>query len=355
MEFEEFLNTYNYPIDNKIDSDGLNDKKGANSQNCSISTQPDLLKKMLLLKGSEQKELFSTARKIRDEYFEKKMFIRASLEFSNYCVNNCSFCGMSHNNKKLQRYNMTPDEMKRVIDNVLKMDIGQLHLVAGEYDKHNIDDLCDVIEYASDNGMQTTVVIGKREPEDYRKIYDAGARRYILKFETSNEDLFYKYKSQKTLSDHLFQLGILRDIGFKIGTGAIIGLPGTTLEDILNDLLLIRQIKPDMASASVFSPNEDSQLAHHKPGDSNIVLNFIALIRLVSTEYQPMIPSSSSLCNDGQYMGLNAGANVISYHATPEDYIDGFSTYRAKERIKVKLEMINKIADRAGMEIARYE
>lgn len=315
----------------------------------------DKLTRILNSNGVKQEELFRNAREIREKNWGNKLFIRASLEFGNRCSYACNFCGMSVLNRKLKRYQMSIEEMKYMVDHIAKIGIGQLHLVAGEYRRESIVDLCEVIKYAKECDLDITVVIGRRSKEDYYQLFEAGARRYIMKFETSNEDLYYKSKGHTKLVDRIAHLLILRDIGFKIGTGTIIGLPGSSMKDWINDLSLLQKISPDMASASVFSPNEDSIYSSEPPGNPETTLNFISLLRTHLSDPSPMIPCSSSLGSDGQYRGLMAGANVISYHSTPEEYIDGFSSYKAKERIKVKMDYIHCLADKANLQVARYE
>ena len=146
----------------------------------------------------------------------------------------------------------------------------------------------------------------------------------------------------------------MRDIGFKIGTGIIYDLPHSTIDDAINDLSLMDTIKPDMASASAFSPNAESELAGYKHGDIEQTLAFIAYLRIILNKYTPTISCSSSLGTEGQCKALMAGANVISYHITPKEYIDGFSIYKSSNRIKTKIETIKEIAKKCNMEISEY-
>ncbi len=309
---------------------------------------------LLQIRGQKQEELFQAARNIRNDNWGNKLFIRASLEFSNFCVNKCSYCGMSSNNKKLSRYKVSVDEAKKIIDHITEIGIGQLHIVSGECSNENISDICDIVKYASDNNIQTTTVLGQLSNEDYIKLFDAGARRYILKFETSNQNLYYQYKNDY-LYKRIAHLLLLRSIGFKIGTGVIVDLPKSTDTDLANDLNLLELIKPDMASASTFAPNGESELSMFPAGDTDTTLNFISLLRCSLKNSTQMITCSSSLGEEGQYKALMAGANVISYHVTPENYIDNFVLYRAKERAKTKMGLIQKLVQQAEMEICRYE
>lgn len=306
---------------------------------------------MLLKKHSD--ELAEEALKVRNQYFGRKLFVRASIEISNYCDNKCAYCGMSKLNTTLKRYALPIDIIKKTIDEIAALGIKQVHMVGGEYADTNLDEICDCIKYAHSNGLHTTVVLGKKSEEEYQCLYDAGAERYIIKFETSNPVLFEKYKHSE-LNDRLEQLFILRKIGFKIGTGIIVDLPGTSFEDDVRSLKMIDDIKPDMASASEFSPNGESKLKDYKANGIENTLKFISAMRIVLNKNTPIISCSSSLGGEGQYRALMSGANLISYHATPKDYINCFSSYRSKDRIKRKLEEIEKIAFRCNLEIGEY-
>lgn len=298
-------------------------------------------------------ELTGLACKVRNETVGNKLFVRASIELSNLCDNECAYCGMSKKNEKLSRYTLPEDLVKEVIDHISELGIKQVHIVAGEYSELDLDMLCNIVRYAKEQALHVTLVLGKREKEVYQRFYDAGAERYIMKFETSNEELFEKYK-KSSLSERFDQLDILRGIGFKIGTGVIVDLPKTTLEDNIRDLEILNSIKPDMASASMFSPNSESELKGYIQNDITNTLRFIATLRATLRESTKMISCSSSLGEEGQYAALMAGANVISYHATPKDYINGFSSYRAKERVKTKMDTIERLAFRSGLELSEY-
>lgn len=307
-----------------------------------------------LMYADEKSEMLRTlARSKREEIIGNKMFIRGSLEYNNICSNHCCFCGMSDKNKKLKRYILSIDEAKNAITKLLEHNITQLHLVGGEDNNVNIDDICSIVKYATAKGIAVTLVLGELSKEGYEKLYDAGARRYILKFETSNKELFYRYKSNKCLENRIAHLLLLRDIGFKIGTGIIVGLPNTTYADIAKDLIVLTRINPDMASASVFSPNAESDLKDTEQGDINTTLNFISLMRLYLSD-TPIISCSSSFGKEGQYRAMNAGANLISYHITPEEYSDNFSMYKSENRVRTQYENITICRTKTGLEIANY-
>lgn len=303
---------------------------------------------------NEKSELLrKNAREVRENIVGNKIFIRGSLEYSNVCTNDCSFCGMSCMNHELERYTISCQDAKKAIDKLISNNISQLHIVAGEDGNINLDIICKIVKYAVENNIAVTLVLGELDEEKYKKLYEAGARRYILKFETSNQKIFSKYKSNKCLENRIAHLLLLRDIGFKIGTGIIVGLPNTTVIDLAKDILLIKKINPDMASASVFSPNQQSELKNEKGGDINTALNFISLMRIHLLNTQ-IISCSSSLGSKGQDEAIKAGANLISYHITPSKHANNFSMYKSKDRIKTQYEFILERAQKLGLEVENY-
>lgn len=297
-------------------------------------------------------ELQKAAVAKRNSSLGNKIYLRASIEVGNICKNKCKYCGMSCENETIRRYRMDIAEMKEVIDQICETNIKQLHLVSGE-EEETLEDYIESIKYAKRKGLSVTSVFGIRTVDEYKRILDAGASRYIMKFETSNSKLFEQIKPGNLYDDRITNIKILKKIGFKVGTGTIVGLPGTNIDDIVNDLFLLKELNPDMASSSVFSPNKQSAFAKEPAGSNEITLRVISLMRLLLKD-DVYIPSSSSLGFKGQIDAINHGANVISVHFTPEKYSDLFSMYKSSNRIKRELEEISRIAQCVGAEIGEY-
>lgn len=304
------------------------------------------------LPASDRESLYAEARQIRDTLFGPHLYLRASLEFSNHCAFTCGFCGMSRTNLLLERYRISRTQAVDVVQSAADAGVQQLHLVSGEGFPDDVDTALALISLATDRGMGVTLVMGTRKYDDYRRMFDAGADRYIIKFETSDPNLFRRVKGGMDLSRRIAQLFLLREIGFKIGTGIIVGLPGYSLDILRNDIRLIDAIAPDMASASVFTPNSDSAFAAASPGDSLLALDIVATMRVMFRERVKYISSSTSLPN---HAALRAGANVASVHVTPEGLADNFSMYRASDRIISNLESMQRSAADHGLTIASYE
>lgn len=327
-------------------------KKLSNFENEYDKNLKSKIKELLLLPTLEFDEVKNNARKKRNDSIGNIAYIRASLEIGNICNNKCKYCGMSCLNKELPRYKMSINEIKETIDKIRECGIKQLHLVSGK-NQDSTEDIIACIKYARRRGLSVTTVLGEKNDIEYKQLYDAGASRYIMKFETSNSNIFQFSKPGDELSNRLSHILKLRELGYMIGTGTIVGLPGTTIDDLSNDLVLLKKINPNMASCSTFSPNKQSEYKNCKAGSKELTLRFISLMRLFLQD-RIYIPSSSSLGFNGQVEALNAGANVISVHFTPEKYSDLFSMYKSSNRIKRQLEEIKLIMEATHMEIGEY-
>jgi len=315
----------------------------------------DEIKCLLLATGSEQTQLFDTASAIRDEHFGKKVLVRAVVEFSNFCHGNCLYCGMRHENNSLQRYRLSFDEIRQQATEARQLGIGTLFLQSGEDFEYPLDDLCGAIRWVTSENDQTVILcIGRRGRRDYERLLAAGATKFIMKYETSNPLLFARMKPGLTLQNRLKHLGWLREVGFKIGSGFIIGLPGQMIEDVARDVLLLRELTVDMASVSPFIPNDQSPLGSHMPGDLNLTLNAIAAMRIVAPG--ALIPTVSALQRlkpDGQELGFKAGANVITINMTPPGYRDRYILYDSARKL-VTWNSAMRAMERAGLQIADY-
>jgi biotin synthase len=296
---------------------------------------PDEVKRFLLATGDERTLLFDAASAIRDEHFGKRAHVRAVVEFSNHCGCNCLYCGMRRDNKSLQRYWLSIEEIKQQAREARELGIGTLFLQSGEDSQYPFDDLCDAIKWITSENKQIVILcIGRRGREDYSRLWSAGATKFILKFETSNPHLFSSMKPGVTLQNRLKHLEWLREAGFKVGTGFIVGLPGQAVEDIAQDVLLLRQLKVDLASVSPFIPNDQSPLHGHPAGDIDLTLNAIAAIRIVApTALIPSVSALKKLRPDGQAWGFKAGANVITINKTPLKYRDKYVIYNSARNL----------------------
>lgn len=302
--------------------------------------------------GEKQKELRNHSREIREYHCKNKVYVRGVLELSNYCKCNCSFCGNAAYVKNICRYRVSYEDIIKQIDFAKNYGIDVIHLASGEDLNFDFEVILNAVKYMNKLDIYPELALGKLTEQQYLKLYQAGARRYILKFETSDEELFKKVKScnGRTVDDIVGALKMLNDIGFYVGSGNIIGLPGQTIESIANDILLLKKLNVSMASTSVFIPNKESKLSEEKKGDAKLALNFISLIRSIMPNKNLSIPSNSTFGDDGKIEALKISANELSFNITPLQFSNRYSIYSGKDRRKDKMEVIHEKIKKARME-----
>lgn len=308
------------------------------------------IKELLLSNGELQENLFKRARRIRDEVFQKEVQIRGVIEISNSCVKNCDYCAMRSENKFIERYALNEIEILSIAREMINLGIPTVFLQSGE--NFNCDNiLYDVIPKIKNELYGNVLLcVGEKSKEVYEKYKKLGASSYILKFETSNPDLFNKI-THSSFEKRLHCINLLKSLGFKVGTGNITGIPYQTEEDLVEDILLGCRLNPDFISTSPFIANNGTPLESFRNGDINLTLNTIAIWRFALLN--ALIPSVSALeyvHPMGQAMGFNAGANVITVNYTPKDVQSKYAIY-AKNRFVVSLNHAKKTCERAGLKL----
>lgn len=310
----------------------------------------DVLCKALLLKGGGQKELFKLARQKRAEYFpSKRVEARSVVEISNICQRKCRFCNINYYSKNLKRYIIKHSNLIKTVEYVYRKKRRVILFQSGENQSQNyIDFICEFLGEIKQRFGNLVIILclGNLAYKQYKQLKEAGADRYILKFETSNPVLYKQIKPDDSLKKRIKCLEMLIKLGFDVGSGNIIGLPDQTLEDVVNDLLFLHHFKLVMMSTSIFIPGEDAEYRDKPSGDLNIALNFMALMRLLYPKM--LIPSTSSLEKakiGGQYLGLMAGANTVTVHdGTPLEFKKHFPIYSTSRFTPDEKHIINIVA-----------
>lgn len=315
----------------------------------------DVLNEALQMKGEEQEELFRMAREARDEEFtDKKVEVRSVIEVSNICAQNCRYCNMGKD-KKIRSFMLENDDLYDLIEQKYLMGRRVILLQSGEYYKHdNLKTIISPIEKATQNYSDLVIILclGNMKKQDYVDLKKAGASRYILKFESSNQDVYNYCKPNDTLKNRMACIEYLFDAGFEVGSGNIVGLPNQKDEDIVNDLLLMRRYNFDMNSSTAFIPAEQSEFKNYPQGDINKTLNVMVLMRIMNPKR--LMPTTSSLekiVKEGQYMGLMAGANTVTIHdGTPDELKALFPIYSVNRFVPKRM-YFDAIVQKAGLKM----
>lgn len=286
-----------------------------------------------------EEELLRDAGDIRKKYCGDEVHIRGIIEFSNYCCRNCLYCGLRRDNKNLKRYRMGEDKIVQIAIHVASQGVKTIVLQSGDDLYYTQSMLCRIISQIKEKAdVAITLSIGERPFDDYRAFKLAGADRYLLKHETASEELYKKLHPYQSLKNRLNILEYLGKTGYQIGVGNIVGLPGQSTEDLWKDILLFKELDPDMASVGPFIPQKETPLSGFPQGDFLLALKMLALTRIVTKSSH--IPASTALATvapeNGLLMGLNAGANVIMPDFTPLPYRKNYTIYDNKAHITLQ-------------------
>ena len=266
-------------------------------------------------------ELFSLSRQVREEHFGKEVYIRGLIEFTNYCKNDCFYCGIRCKNTNASRYRLTKEEILSCCENGYGLGFRTFVLQGGEDPYFTDEIMTDIIRAIRETypDCAITLSMGERTKEQYQRYYDAGANRYLLRHETANEEHYGKlHPKELSLANRKECLFHLKEIGFQVGTGFMVGSPYQTNETIAQDLAFIQQLRPQMVGIGPFIPHKDTKFADAPAGTKDDTLFFIGLIRLMLPN--ALIPATTALGTieaKGREEGIMAGANVLMPNLSP--------------------------------------
>lgn len=276
--------------------------------------------------------LYKRADEVRAQYCGDEVHLRGIIEISNFCEQNCVYCGLRQDNNDLPRYRMTPEEVIETARIITNLGIFTIVLQSGE-DSHFDTDIISYIIYQirQQSNAAITLSLGERTFDEYRAWKIAGADRYLLKHETANANLYESYHLKQKLSERLEHLRFLKSIGYQIGSGNLIGLPMQTVEDLADDILLCKNLDLDMAAFGPFIPSPNTPYQHKPTGEAELTLKVTAVARLVLKQVH--IPATTALDTIdpiGRERGLKAGANIVMPDLTPFPYREQYQIYPGK-------------------------
>jgi biotin synthase len=320
-------------------------------------------------------QLWEAADRTRREQVGEEVHLRGLIEISNHCRRDCLYCGIRAQNANIERYRMTHEEIMECVAKAIEFGYGTIVLQAGEdprLDQEWVTELIRRIRGESDLGV--TLSLGERSEEELLAWREAGANRYLLRFETSNQALFHDIHpplGEKQAPNRLVLLERLREYGYEVGSGVMVGIPGQSFEDLAHDIHLFGQLRLHMIGCGPFLPHPDTPLGRKSPetrssSDSigqvsateKMALKVIALARLVCPESN--IPSTTALATvhstRGRELGLMRGANIIMPNLTPLEYRRKYEIYpnkassreTAEETHRKILEQLSKMGRPAG-------
>ena len=299
---------------------------------------------LLAAKGEDRRLLFEAAAAAKSKYVGDVVYYRGLIEFSNVCSKNCYYCGIRSGNKNVVRYNLTDKEILEASRFAYESNYGSVVLQGGELTGEafalRIEKLMRGIKQLSDGKLGITLSVGEQSLDVYKRWFDAGAHRYLLRIESSDKDLYYKIHPHDDIHRFERRIKALRDLrtaGYQVGTGVMIGLPFQTPEILASDLLFMKEIDIDMCGMGPYIEHVDTPLwANHQellPLEDrfDLALKMIAILRLLMKKIN--IASSTALQaidSMGREKALEIGANIIMPNITPGQYRDDYKLYENK-------------------------
>ena len=294
-------------------------------------SKEDLLYLLNLEKDEEISLLYKVANFLRSKHLGNSCCVHGIIEFSNYCSQSCCYCGISTFNKDLKRYRMTKSEiMDAAKEAVEKYGFGALVLQSGEDPAYSVDDLCDIVSQIKKNfDVLLFISFGEVGLGGLQKLYDAGARGLLMRFETSNEEIYKKLHPGRSLKSRIEHLEAAYKMGYLIITGGLIGLPGQTNEDILNNILLTRALNTEMYTFGPFLAHPDTPLKDVPPPETRDVLKTLAVCRIADPKNAKILVTTGfeTLDPKAREEGLMAGANSVMLNVTPDDFKKHYLIY----------------------------
>ncbi len=294
--------------------------------------------------GEDRSLLFRKSAEIKEKYIGRKVWFRGLIEFSNICSKDCLYCGIRKGNKNLKRYNLTDDEILAAAKFAYDNKYGSIALQSGELESHTvtdrIEDLLYRIKELSKGELGITLSVGEQEPEVYQKWYNAGAHRYLLRIEATNEALYRKIHPGNKKHDFKRRLDCLKslqNIGYQTGTGVMIGLPFQTVDDLAGDLIFMRDFNIDMCGMGPYIEHADTPLIEYTEKlwplaeRFDMTLKMIAILRIMMKDINIVAATALQAIDPiGREKAIKIGANIIMPNITPGKYRDSYKLYDNK-------------------------
>lgn len=278
--------------------------------------------------------LAAKARKVREKHYGKSVYLRGLIEFTNICRNNCYYCGIRRDNASCERYRLSKEQILSCCDMGYELGFRTFVLQGGEDPYYTDEQVVSIVSAIKNShpDCAVTLSIGEREKESYQMFFDAGADRYLLRHETADKEHYEMLHPAVLSFNHRMQcLRDLKEIGYQVGCGMMVGSPYQKTEHLVKDLRFLQEFKPEMVGIGPFIPHHDTQFAEYPAGTVEMTLRLLSVIRLLLPDV--LLPATTALGTidpRGREKGLLAGANVIMPNLSPSDVRDKYLLYDNK-------------------------
>ncbi|KLU59735.1 biotin synthase [Peptococcaceae bacterium CEB3] len=285
----------------------------------------------LLADHEYDREIFAAADRVRRKYVGDEVHLRGLIEFSNICRRNCFYCGLRAGNRGLGRYRLTPEEIIGLAQKGWEYGYKTVVLQSGEDEYYSVEKMCHIIKNIKRLGPVIALSIGEKTYAEYEAYKEAGAERYLIRIETTEKKLYEDLDPGMSHEKRKRCLNDLKKLGYEVGSGSLVGLPGQTIESLADDILYFREIGADMIGIGPFIPHEDTPLKAAKGGDFRLSLKVMALTRLLVPHINiPATTAMETLHRDGRAIALQSGANVVMPNITEGEYRKLYALYPGK-------------------------
>ena len=295
---------------------------------------PDEQLLQLIDHEGDDTSLFEAADQVRREHYGTDVFLRGLIEFTNYCKNDCYYCGIRRSNRCAERYRLTPEQILSCCENGYAMGFRTFVLQGGEDPRNTDEAICSLVDQIKTRypDCAVTLSIGEKTRSSYQAYFDAGADRYLLRHETATDAHYRRlHPEELSLANRKRCLFDLKEIGFQVGAGFMVGSPGQSTKELLADLRFLQQLQPDMIGIGPFIPHHETPFAQEKPGTLELTLRMLSILRLMFPYV--LLPANTALGTIspiGRELGLKAGANVMMPNLTPTDARKNYDLYDNK-------------------------
>jgi biotin synthase len=285
----------------------------------------------LLSDEENEQALLQRADEVRRQNVGDEVHLRGLIEFSNICRNNCLYCGIRKGNLKVKRYHMTPEELIETARKAAAIGFKTIVMQSGEDLYYSKDVMSRIVEAIKKFDVAVTLSVGERTYEEYKAWREAGADRYLMRIETTDKDLYHRLDPNMSWQHRFDCLMMIKDLGYELGSGIMVGLPGQSLESIADDLLFLQRIGVDMSGIGPFIPHQETPLAAEKGGSLHLALRTMAVQRLLMPDINiPATTAMESLHPKGRILALQSGANVVMPNVTEGEYRKLYELYPGK-------------------------
>ena len=284
--------------------------------------------------GSAAAYLAERARSVREEHYGKDVYLRGLIEYSNHCKNDCYYCGIRRSNARVERYRLTEEQILSCCDQGYELGFRTFVLQGGEDGYFTDEVLVPLVEQIKKNhpDCAVTLSLGERGRESYQRLFDAGADRYLLRHETADREHYGMLHPKEMSFDCRMQcLRDLKEIGYQVGCGMMVGSPYQKPEHLVEDLRFMQEFRPDMVGIGPFIPHQDTQFADAAAGTADMTIRLLSIIRLLLPDV--LLPATTALGTIdpfGREKGIRAGANVVMPNLSPTDVRGKYLLYDNK-------------------------